>query len=346
MVLTISPVIAASAAQGGVDDKMNWTLDSTELFDSSGQSGGVTNTSPASADSSFLLSSTNVFGDAQVGWPGFLTGMRATTKMHERFAEPIGNPLYFESPFIDSNLRFVYLWHDFPSSSAINGGQLNVWAAQARLALTDRLAFIAPKDGWTELKTGILPDNTGWNDATVGLKYAFLVDEPSQFVLTGGLRWEWHNGNPDVLQGGDGGNDELSPFVSFAKSWDRYNFIGNVTGRIPMDHNDGNHIISWDLHVDTEIAPAVLPGLYPLFELHALHYVSDGDAQALSVGGLDYTNLGSSNVAGSSVFWGDLGFRWKFTPNVSLGAAYGFPISNPDGDIFNQRVTVDLILKF
>jgi hypothetical protein len=66
----------------------------------------------------------------------------------------------------------------------------------------------------------------------------------------------------------------------------------------------------------------------------------------LNVGGLDYTNLGSYNVAGTSVFWGDLGFRWKLTPNLSFGAAYGFPISTPGNDIFNQRVTLDLIFRY
>ncbi len=165
-------------------------------------------------------------------------------------------------------------------------------------------------------------------------------------MLGGGLRWEWHNGNRDVLQGGDGGANELNPFITVAKGWDRLHFIGAVNYRIPMDHNDGNHILHWDLHFDYEIAPEALPGFFPLLEIHALHYLSNADAMPLSVGGLDYTNLGSSDVAGSSVFWGDLGFRWKLTPNVSIGAAYGFPISTPGNDVFNQRVTLDVTLSF
>jgi hypothetical protein len=31
---------------------------------------------------------------------------------------------------------------------------------------------------------------------------------------------------------------------------------------------------------------------------------------------------------------------------MSVGAAYGFPISDPDDDIFSQRVTLDMILSF
>lgn len=159
------------------------------------------------------------------------------------------------------------------------------------------------------------------------------------------MRWEWHNGNKEILQGADGENDELSPFISFAKAWDRFHFLGTVNGRLPMDRHDGNYILNWDLHFDYEVAPQALPGFFPLLEIHALHYLSDADRFPLSVGGLDYTNLGSSDVAGSSVFWGDLGFRWELTPNLSLGAAYGFPISSPENDIFEQRVTVDVILS-
>ncbi len=295
---------------------------------------------------SYLLSPENVFGDQEILWPGFLTGMRSFTDMGQRFADPIGNPLYFESPFIESNLRIFYMWHDFPKDSQLGGGEVSVFAAQVRLALTDKLAFIAVKDGYSRFKSGITPDAEGWNDFSIGLKYALIVDEANDFVLTTGLRWEWHNGEDNTLMGGDSGSNELSPFFSVAKGWDRFHFIGNLTARLPMDHNDGNHIIQWDLHFDYEIAPDTLPGFFPLFEIHALHYLSNGNRFPLSVGAIDYSNIGSSDVAGTSVFWGDLGFRWRLTPNVTIGAAYGFPISSPGNDAFNQRVTADLILSF
>ena len=62
---------------------------------------------------------------------------------------------------------------------------------QVRVALTHRLAFIAPKDGWTEFDAGIIHESSGWNDFTIGLKYALIVDEPNEFVLTASMRWEW-----------------------------------------------------------------------------------------------------------------------------------------------------------
>jgi len=291
---------------------------------------------------SYLLSSKNHTEDFELFWPGFLTGMTA----FKNFAEPIGNPLFFESPFINTQLKLLYLWHDFPKQGQIGGGEVNIIAAQIRVALTDRLALIATKDGYSSFNAGILPQADGFNDFALGLKYAFLVDEANQFVMTGGMRWELHNGDADVLQGGDSGANELSPFVSFAKGWDRFHVIGTVNGRLPMDRNDGNFIVNWDLHFDYEAWPEQLPGFFPLLEIHALHYLTNGNRFPTSFGGLDYTNLGASDVAGSSVFWGDLGFRWKLTPHTEFGAAYGFPISNPSNDIFNQRVTVDFIFNF
>lgn len=73
-------------------------------------------------------------------------------------------------------------------------------------------------------------------------------------------------------------------------------------------------ILNWDLHVDREFTPGTLPGFHSLLEIHALHDLTNAGRTPLSVGGLNDTNLGTSDVAGNSVFWGDLGFRWKLTP--------------------------------
>ncbi|MBW7904259.1 MAG: hypothetical protein LC135_13010 [Phycisphaerae bacterium] len=287
----------------------------------------------------YLLSKERWHNDPEILWPGFLTGMRG----FEGFYEPIGSPLYFESPFINTNLRFLYLWHKFPSGSNLGGGDLSVFAAQIRLALTDRLAFIATKDGYSLLNAGILPPADGWNDLAIGLKYAFIVDKANDFVLTGGMRWELSNGSQRVLQGGA---QELSPFVSFAKGFDRFHMLGNVTYRAPMDRHDAVHIISYDLHFDYEILPEHLPGFAPVLEFHGLHYLSNGDMLPLSVGGLDYTNIGSEHVAGDGVFWAGLGFRWKLSPNASFGSTFEYPLHNPDNDIMGARVTADLMFTY
>ena len=287
----------------------------------------------------FGLSSARIHDDPEILWPGFMNGLRG----FEHFYDPVGNPIYFESPFNSTQLRLLYLHHDFPNGSQLGGGDANVYAAQVRVALTERLGFIATKDGYTDMNARILPSGDGWNDFAIGAKYVFIADQANDFVLTGGMRWTWENGSREIL---NGYTQELSPFVSVAKGWDRFHFIGDVTGRIPMDRHDGNHILQWDLHFDYEIAPEALPGFAPMFEVHGLHYLSDGDQTPLAVGGLDYSNIGSTDVAGSAVIWGGVGFRWKLTPHMSIGSTFEFPFHNPDTDIMDNRVTVDLALTW
>ncbi|MCG3129225.1 MAG: hypothetical protein CHACPFDD_04143 [Phycisphaerae bacterium] len=298
-----------------------------------------TASSNMSDTATFLLGKERWHNDPEVLWPGFLSGLRG----FEHFYEPIGNPLYFESPFNYTGVKLLYLHHDFPDGSQLGGGDVNVYAAQIRLALTERLGFIATKDGYSDLNARILPNDEGWNDFAIGAKYVFIADRENDFVLTGGMRWEWDNGDREILQGG---TQELSPFVSLAKGFDRWHFLGNVTGRLPMDRHDANYILSWDLHADYEIAPEALPGLAPVVELHGLHYLSDGDVLPLSVGGLDYSNIGSNNVAGDSVVWAGMGLRWKLSPHMSVGSTWEFPLHNPDNDIMGNRVTVDLALTY
>lgn len=101
---------------------------------------------------------------------------------------PVGSPLYFEDPFINSDLRFVYLYHKFPKRSNLRGGDLNVYALQIRLALTERLAFIATCDGYSHLESPVLNDDSGWNDLAIGLKYALWVDHENDFLVSTGLK--------------------------------------------------------------------------------------------------------------------------------------------------------------
>jgi len=69
----------------------------------------------------------------------------------EGHVAPMSMPYLFEDPYITTELNLVGIYHDFPSDSVFDGGEAGVIALQARLALTERLAFIATKDGYTIL---------------------------------------------------------------------------------------------------------------------------------------------------------------------------------------------------
>ncbi len=268
---------------------------------------------------------------------GFLTGLKGFERLHE----PVGQPLYFESPTIETSLRPIYVRHTFDNRSQLQGGQVSVYAAQLRVALTDRLALIATKDGYSEIETGVLGSDEGWNSLAGGLKYALLVDEQEQMLVTTGLRYEAENGHRGTLQGGV---DEFSPFVSAAKGIDDFHMIGNVTWRVPTDSTDGNQVLHWDLHFDYDLNPNSERIVSPVAEVHGVHYL-DGNPSPLTVGGLDYTNLGT-NVAGEFVAWAGLGLRMELDRKTEIGAVYEFALTDSEDDIMNRRVTVDMIFRW
>ncbi len=300
-----------------------------------GASGG--GSASMSDRATFLLGNERWHGEPQVGWEGFLTGLRG----FEHFYHPVGQPLFFETPFNFTGARLIYVHHRFPENSQLAGGEVNVAAMQLRVALTERLGFIATKDGYSWLNAGALPEENGWNELGAGLKYAFYVDREQDLVASAGARVILDSGEDKVAMWGTA---EISPFVSVAKGWDRFHLIGALTYRLPFDTDDGNQVLMWDLHADYEIAPETLPGFAPLVELHGVHYLSDGERLPLSVGGLDYANFGSSDVSGTAVIWAGFGARWKLNPHMTVGAVYEIGLTNHSSDIMRDRVTVDFEL--
>lgn len=291
----------------------------------------------ASSETTSTYQETTTNEPEPILWKGFFWGDR-----HFRKApRPIGSPLYFEDPFINSDVRMIYLYHKFPGDIALRGGDLNVYAVQIRIALTERLSFIATGDGYSHLESPVINDASGWNDLAAGVKYAAYVDHENDFLVTTGLTWRMSNGTGDTLQGNV---DELRPFVSAYKKWDKFHFMANVAGRIAMDEHQGNHILNWDLHGSYEIIENVF---FPLVEIHGVHYLSDADRLPFDIGGLDYSNIGSNNVAGHAAFWAGFGGRVNITDNLSWGAVFEVPLQDPsNNDLFEYRFTTNFAITF
>ncbi len=268
-------------------------------------------------------------------WPGFLTGLPG----YDDFVMPVGNFIYFEDPFITTDLRLAYVYHDIPDDSVLRGGQIHVIAAQIRIALSERLALIATKDGYTWIDTHITSEGEGWNDFTLGLKYAFHSNPEEQFLISGGIRWELANGSSAALQGG---SQELSPFIAMAKGWDRCHFLGTLSGRIPTNRHSGNYSLIWNLHLDY----ALTETFRPLIEVHGIHWLSNGNRLPFSTDYLDVGSIGASEAAGRDFFSAGLGFRWQAMENISVGLVYEFPLESASQHLMQQRVTLNTVISF
>ncbi len=60
----------------------------------------------------------------------------------------VTNPIFNETPLITTEIRPIYFYQRIPGDFATGGGNIDVVAAQVRIALTERLGFLATTDGY------------------------------------------------------------------------------------------------------------------------------------------------------------------------------------------------------
>lgn len=281
---------------------------------------------------------------------------------YEGFVMPMQMPYLFEEPFITSGLQAVAIWHDYPGESAFAGGEMWVLALQLRVAITDRLAFIATKDGvaFHRPNNPVLTNKTGVFDIAAGFKYA-LIDMPEKnFIVSPSFRIDVPVGQRKVFSGN--GKGVAIPGLSWAWGVDRLHLVGDLGGRIPFDGDKETTQFFWNLHLDY----GVLPWLAPFFEIGGLHYTNSGDGNFqidTSLGilpltavqgafptagrfdGVDVANIGSIGVAGNDIVIASFGARVPLNQHLSLGASYDFPVTSRE-DIFHQRATLSLVYDF
>lgn len=280
---------------------------------------------------------------------------------YDGFVMPVTMPYLFEEPFITSGITAQWVHHDFPDDSVLDGGYASVLAIQARVALTDRLAFIATKDGYVWFRPGhrLLHDQQGFFDIAAGFKYA-LIDRPEdRFILTPSLRFDVPTGSSDVFSGN--GDGVAIPGVSWAWGWGDFHWVGNLGGRIPFDRGDESTSFFYNFHFDY----GVHPHFVPFVELNGTHWTDSGDGGlrvrtrigtlplrvvqgALGTGrgeGNDVVNLGSEGVAGNDIVTLAVGARFPLTSHVHAGFSYEFPVTSRE-DLFQQRGQLTLSYEF
>jgi hypothetical protein len=280
----------------------------------------------------------------------------------EGFVAPGIKPYLFEDPFTTTGLYFWGIWHQFPEQSIFQGGNAGVVALQARVAITDRLDFIATKDGYITLypDNPILYKSSGAVDLGAGLKYELIRLPEHQFILSPIIRFEAPIGTPRAYQGNSSG--AALPSVSFGKGFGDFHLLGDIGVYIPFNNAKNSSYVWYDVHVDY----AVTPWFVPFLALNGQSWVHDGNGDlkitntklgtltlnqaeaALGTGGqegIDVTNLGSRGVANTTVITGAVGVRVPLPHGLSFSAAWEAPMTSLKY-IEQQRVTVDVSYEF
>ncbi len=283
--------------------------------------------------------------DPGVGGPRCWLGIEPrAADAFDGFARPVTN-LQFHHPFIWSEIRPVYVNHRFPETSIVEGGKLQAVACQIHAKITDDLQLTAYKDGYVRLDSGLLPDDDGYADIAVGLKYAVWKDLNAPAIFTVGAAYETTWGDKEVLEG-RGSIWDL--FGSYARPLGDVNFITTAGFILPTDSDKATRVFHWHLHADYPVTK----NFSPLVEINGFHYMSNAERNAglgptvpLGVEGFDYSNLGSDNVKGNDVITGAIGFRWFLSDDVSFGAAYEVALTDRE-DLLDRRITADIVLRF
>lgn len=253
------------------------------------------------------------------------------------FISPMTNPVFFEDPRTLTEARFIFLNHQ--TAAALGGDNVQLFAMQARLALTDKLSIIATKDGFITSQSPLV--NDGAADVAAGLKYNVFRDVETQTIASVGATFEMPVGTRQALQGNGDGEFHLfaSGGTEFLPDW---HFVTGSGFRLPANRAQENQMWYWSNHLDRQLGDS---GLYLFTECNWSHYMSNGSAFPAPIGGGDLFNLGSVGIAGADFVTGAYGVKYKPSQNSELGVAYEIPYSARK-DLMQNRLTVDFILRF
>lgn len=199
------------------------------------------------------------------------------------FISPMTNPVFFEDPRMVTEARIIFANHHLPDM--LGGDNVQLYAAQIRARLTDNVSLIATKDGFLVSQSPILDD--GWADVAAGLKFNLLADPDLQFLLSSGFTFEIPLGQRRALQGN--GDGEFNIFVNAgAEVIENVHWVSAAGVRLPTNRSAENQVAYWSNHFDLQLGDS---GLYVFNEWNWFHWMHDGKAFPLPLGGLDIINL-------------------------------------------------------
>ncbi len=256
------------------------------------------------------------------------------------YVSPVSNPLFNETPYITTEIRPMWMHQNIPSSFVTGGGDIDVVAVQLRAAITDRIGFIATKDGWADIDFDkAVRDENGAVNLAFGFKYAALAIPESNSLVTVALRYEAPSGSIKTdgirMQGHGGGFFNL--FVAGARTFGPVGLEANVGTQLAVEDDHDTSFLTYALHVDYDVIGRV----FPLVELNGHTPFNEAHRTALGVNGLDFVNLGASNS--NTIITVAPGLRVRATDNVDFGFTYELPLTS-EKDLMDWRVTTDFVI--
>lgn len=274
---------------------------------------------------------------------------------------PISNSVYFDLTIPQTQIRPLFLQHNFPATlNTIAGpvrvdGDARLFAVQIEVALNERLSINAIKDGYFDVDpSATLSSQEGFANLAAGLKYAWLLEPERGLASNIQLIFEAPTGNSDVFQGeGDG---VFIPSASVMKMWNRWQFVDQLGFKLPIDNNAESTSMFNSFHASYQL----LDWLFPTFEANYWRVLDAGGGQpnfAGQVGGAvpalvtfegnDAFNFGAINSGQNrDLITLGVGFRARLQENLDLGLGWEFPVSNKNDSLIENRFIIDAVIRF
>jgi len=259
----------------------------------------------------------------------------AEVAKEHRFVHPITAPYFHEDSFVTNDIRAWYLLHDF--SGLVGGGHADVFAVQARLALTNQIQFVAYKDGYADFSAPGLTREDGRMDLGAGIKWNCLQDWENQFHMAVGAGYEFVIGDDDIFQG----DDEWCLWLSVNKGFDRVHLGATLNIFLADDESQGlgnSDHLSWHVHADYYVCEF----FSPVVEFNGYHVIDEGGAP-LAFSGVDVANLGGGDDEPVVTF--GVGAEFRPIDNLGLRFAYETPLTD-SLQLFGHRWTFSLVFSF
>ncbi|TWU65761.1 hypothetical protein V7x_13100 [Crateriforma conspicua] len=276
--------------------------------------------------------------------------LRPSDHCFDDFISPMIDFVHFEDPRNLTELRPIFVTHQFPGTLGPNnipaGGSAQLFALQFRIALTERLSLIAVKDGYIiDSSEGALDSlvlDSGWADVTAGLKYNLIRNTRTGTLLSGGFTYEIPMGSEKAAQAvGDG---EFHFFVSGGQRFldGQAHWLSSFGWQLPVDQSVQSTTVHWNNHFDVKLTDRV----YLFTENSWWHWVDEAEVGLpLGVSGQDLLNLSATDVEGNDLVTHNVGMKYKPSRNIEAGVAYEFPLTEFK-DVIENRVTLDLIFRY
>lgn len=261
----------------------------------------------------------------------------------DRYVPPVTNPIFNETPLITTELRPIFFHQKIPSSFPTGGGDIDVVAAQLRMAVTNRFGLLATTDGhaWADFDAA-LPDSSGFADLAIGAKYAILYEPAAGEIVTIGARYTVPTGNLNVgaIELSGNGAGYLHGFVSAMKVSGKLQLQGNVG----LQQGLSSELTSF-AYASGHVSYEAMPGFYPLVEVNGFFPYDGGDQLPGSkLTGFDVADLGSSDPVDTITVAG--GFRWRLHENAIMGAAFEYNLNESSNSLFDWRAMLDMAIHF